>query len=304
MIVITTPTGQIGSQVVARLLDREPPIRVIARDPSRLDPGVRDRVQVVPGSHDEPSVLDSALDGADGLFWLVPPSLAGASAKEYYLGFTRPAAEAIRRHGVSHVVGVSSAGHDWPARAGLLTAAFAMDAELERTGVAYRSLSMPFYMENLLGQLEAIRGQGSFFLGHTADRPLATVATRDIAATAATLLADRSWGGHDNVPVFGPDRLSPNAMAEVMSGVLGQAVGFRQLSLGDVESTLVRHGASEGVARDMTEMIGAQNDGIYDADQAMATPGPTDFRTWCGEVLRPALRADTEPDDALKVTAG
>ncbi len=55
---ITTPTGPIGSQVVARLLDREQPIRVIARDPSRLDPGVRDRVQVVQGSHDEPAVVD------------------------------------------------------------------------------------------------------------------------------------------------------------------------------------------------------------------------------------------------------
>jgi uncharacterized protein YbjT (DUF2867 family) len=202
------------------------------------------------------------------------------------------------------VVGVSSAGHDWPGRAGLLTAAFTMDAELERTGVDYRSLSMPFYMENLLGQLGAIREQGSFFLAHTADRPLATVATRDIAATAATLLADRSWDGRDNVPVFGPDRLSPNAMAEVMSDVLGQAVGFRQLSLGDVESALVQRGASEGVARDMTEMIAAQSDGVYDADQAVATPGPTDFRTWCGEVLRPALRTDTEPDNALEVTAG
>jgi hypothetical protein len=33
------------------------------------------------------------------------------------------------------------------------------------------------------------------------------------------------------------------------------------------------------------------NSGIYDADQAAATPGPTDFRTWCEEVLRPAVLA-------------
>ena len=38
----------------------------------------------------------------------------------------------------------------------------------------------------------------------------------------------------------------------------------------------------------MIETIAAVSDGIYDADQARAIPGPTDFRTWCREVLRPA----------------
>ena len=83
-----------------------------------------------------------------------------------------------------------------------------MDAEIERTGTAYRALSMPFYMENLLTQLGAIREHGTFSLTFAADRPLAMVATRDIAATAAALLADRSWTGQEHVPVFGPDRIS------------------------------------------------------------------------------------------------
>jgi uncharacterized protein YbjT (DUF2867 family) len=290
MLVITTPTGQIGRQVLARLLDHGDPIRVIVREPIRLNPAVRNRVDVVQGSHDDPAVLGHALEGADGLFWLVPPGLSGASTEQRYLGFTRPAADAIRRHSVPHVVGVSSAGHGWPTRAGVLSAAFSMDAEIERTGTAYRALSMPFYMENVLAQLGAIREHGRFSLAYPADRPLATVATRDIAATAAALLADRSWAGQERVPVFGPDRISPNAMAAVMSEVLGRTVIFTQLSRADVESALTRRGASEGVVRDVIEMMIAVQDGIYDADQARATPGPTDFRTWCREILRPAAR--------------
>jgi uncharacterized protein YbjT (DUF2867 family) len=35
MIVITTPTGQIGHQVLNNVLDSGEPIRVIARDPTR-----------------------------------------------------------------------------------------------------------------------------------------------------------------------------------------------------------------------------------------------------------------------------
>ena len=291
MIVITTPTGQIGRQVLAGLLERGEAVRVIARDPLRLDVRVRDRVQVIQGSHDDPAVLDGALKGAEGLFWLVPPDATAATSEEHYLRFARPAAAAIRRHGVARVVGISSAGHGWPARAGILSAAFAMDAEIERSGVAYRALSMPFFMENLFRQLHAIRDPGVLSLANTADRPLAMVASRDIAATAVALLADRSWVKSENLPVFGPDRLSPHEMVEVISDVVRRPVSFRQLSLADVESALAQRGASEGVVRDLAEATAAVNDGIYDADQAASTPAPTDFHTWCRDVLRPALLA-------------
>ena len=76
MIVVTTPTGNVGSQLLAELLNAETEsLRVIVRDPSRLDDAVRDQVQVIVGSHADPAVLDQALDGAQGLFWLVPPSM-------------------------------------------------------------------------------------------------------------------------------------------------------------------------------------------------------------------------------------
>jgi hypothetical protein len=41
----------------------------------------------------------------------------------------------------------------------------------------------------------------------------------------------------------------------------------------------------------MLETLTAQNDGIYDADQAAAVPRATDFCTWCEDVPRPAVLA-------------
>jgi uncharacterized protein YbjT (DUF2867 family) len=287
MIVITTPTGQIGSQLVA-VLDGKEPIRVIARDLSKLDGAVRERVEVVEGSHDDPAVLDQALPGAAALFWLVPPKPQASSAEAHYLAFARVGADAIRRHGVGHIVGVSSAGHGWPKPAGLLSAAFAMDAELERSGAAYRALSMPFYMENLDRNLDAIREQGLLSLPYAADRPLPMIATRDIAQTAATLLTDRSWTGQENLPVFGPDRITPNQMADVMSDVLGRPVTYHQTSREDFVSRMAARGASEQTIRDMTQMHDAQNEGLYEADWAAATPTATNFRSWFQDVVRPA----------------
>jgi uncharacterized protein YbjT (DUF2867 family) len=289
MIVITTPTGDVGSQLLAELLKADArPLRVIARDPSRLDDAVRDQVEVIAGSHADPAVLDQALDGADGLFWLVPPSMRASSAEEYYLSFTRPGVEAIRRHRVGHVVGISSAGWNWPHPAGLLSAAHAMDAELEGSDAAYRSLGMGFYMENLLRPLPRMVADGVLSLPLVPDRPLALIATQDIAAAAAGLLSDRSWEGTDRIPVFSPDHLTPVEMASIIGDVLGSQVTFEQADLDQVTASTIERGVPEGMARDFAAMYQAQQDGIYDEDWSHASPTSTTFRTWCETVLAPA----------------
>jgi hypothetical protein len=48
-------------------------------------------------------------------------------------------------------------------------------------------------------------------------------------------------------------------------------------------------GASEQAVRDTVEMFASQDEGIYDTDWAHAILAPTDFRTWCREVLAPAV---------------
>lgn len=289
MIVVTTPTGRIGRQVARHLLDRGEEVRVVVRDASHLDDRVRESAQVVEGSHADPAVLDTALAGADALFWLVPPDPAAPSAREHYLRFARAAAASLRRTGVGHVVGVTSAGHGWAPSAGVLSAAFAMDEELAGAGAAYRALSLPFYLENLLGQVASIRDSGSFSLTCAPDRPLATIATRDIAERAADLLVDRTWDGQQNLPFFGPDRLTPTQLAAVMSEELGRQITYRRLPMDDFAALLRARGAHEQAVADTIEMFAAQDAGIYDEDWAVAETAPTGVRTWCREVLVAAV---------------
>src|SRR5689334_7651972 len=106
MIVLTTPTGLIGHQVLDNLLDRGEELRVIARDPSALPADVREHVDVVEGSHGDAAVVDQAFARADAVFWLTPPDPQAPSVDAAFLGFTRPAAEAFTRHAVARVVGV------------------------------------------------------------------------------------------------------------------------------------------------------------------------------------------------------
>jgi uncharacterized protein YbjT (DUF2867 family) len=289
MIVITTPTGQIGQQVLDRVLDSGEAIRVIARDPSRLPARVRARAEVIPGSHGDADVIAKALAGADRLFWLVPPpGLRQASgSRRYYLDFTRPACQAIADQGV-RVTAVSTLGHGYQGQAGLLSAALAMDALIEGTGVPYRALALPFFMENLLRQVQEIAERGTLTMANAADRPLPAVATRDVAATAAALLLDTSWSGQASVPLAGPDNLTPGGMAAVISDSLGRAIRYRQVPVAEYQAALLGRGASPAMAQDFADMIAAQNDGIYDAEPRHRATA-TSFRQWCLDTLRPAV---------------
>ncbi|HLY19683.1 MAG TPA: NAD(P)H-binding protein [Bryobacteraceae bacterium] len=290
MIVVTTPTGTIGQQVVENVLDSGEPVRVIARDPARLPPQMRKRVEIVQGSHGDIQVVTEAFEGADAVFWLVPPDRRAASVMAAYLDFTRPACEAFRSQRVQRVVGVSALGRGWPKNAGLVSASLAMDDLIAATGVSYRALTMPSFMDNILRQVQAIGNQGMFFSPISGDRKLPACATRDIAAVAAKLLLDRSWSGQGSVPLLGPEDLSFNDMAKIMSEVLGKPVRFQPIPFEAFKASLAAAGMSQAMAQGMLDMLVAKNEGLDNA--APRTPQsttPTSFRQWCEEVLKPAV---------------
>ena len=294
MIVITTPAGRIGRQVLGTLLDSGEPIRVIARDPSRLPAQALGRVEVVPGSHGDLSVVDRAFAGADAVFWLVPPDPRAESVAAAYVDFTRPACEAFKRHEVKRVVGVSALGRGTAVagNAGLVTASLAMDDLIAGTGVSYRALAMPSFMDNILGQAERIKSQDVFFSTVSGDRKLPSCATRDIAAVAARLLLDDSWSGTGTVPVLGLEDLSFDDMARIMSEVLGKPVRFQRITAEALKTALTGRGMSKAMAQGMVDMMAAKDEGLDNAEpRTPQSTTPTTFRRWCEEILKPVILA-------------
>jgi uncharacterized protein YbjT (DUF2867 family) len=293
MIVVTAPTGAIGSQVTRALLGRGEHVRVVVRDAARLAPDVRERVEVVEGSHGDRDVVDRAFAGADAVFWLVPPDPRAPSVETAYVEFSRPAHDALVRHGVGRVVGVSALGRGTPeaARAGYVTGSLAMDDLIASTGVPYRALTMPSFMDNLLRAVPMIRDHGLFTSPIAGDRKLPSCATRDIAEVAAALLCDGTWRGVEEVPVLGPEDLSFDDMARIMTDVLGRPVRFQQIAPEALHERLTGVGMSDAMAQGMVDMAVAKDRGLDSAVIRTPEAGtPTTFRQWCTEVLAPAVR--------------
>lgn len=296
MIVITAPTGNIGRRVLAEVAAAGEPARVIAREPAKIPAEIRDRVEVVPGSHLDPEAVDTAFAGADTLFWLLPADRGAAAVHAAFVDATRPAIEAIRTHGIKRVVDITALGRGTPVadRAGYVTASLAMDDLIAETGVALRALAMPSFMDNVLRQAGSIKEQGVFVDTLSPDLALPTVATRDIAAVAARLLLDGTWAGQEEIPLLGPEDLSPADMAAIATDVLGRPVRYQQIPHQVLADRLTGFGMSQAMARGMIEMMTAKENGLdtgVTRTPRHAIETPTTFRQWCEDTLKPAVEA-------------
>lgn len=90
--------------------------------------------------------------------------------------------------------------------------------------------------------------------------------------------------------VLGPEDLSFNDMARIMSDVLVKRVRYQQVSLQDYKATLMRNGMSEAMAQAMADVMSAKDQGLDNAEpRTPESTTPTTFRQWCEEVLKPAV---------------
>ena len=292
MIVVTTPTGKIGSQVLTHLLTANEAVRVVVRDPSKLASEVRERVELVTGSMDDEVVMERALQGAESVFLVVPPSFTDNNDTAYFLRFTRPALKAAKTQGVRRIVDVSVLGRNTALsqKAGPITASLAKDAEIERSGVDYRALWCPALMDNMLNNVQTIKQQGMFFSPSHPDVKTPQVATKDVGAMGAKLLMDRAWTGQGGTAVLGPDDLSFRQMAAIMSEVLCKPIRFQQVSGEAHKAQLMQYGANEVFAQGIVDMLVAKDNGMDNMEVRTAeNTTPTSFRQWCAEVLKPAV---------------
>ncbi|MEV4567573.1 NAD(P)H-binding protein [Nonomuraea sp. NPDC049419] len=289
MIVITAPTGQISSQLVTALLQQNEPIRLIVRDPGKLAPEVRERAEVVAGTHKDRDVLDQALKGADALFWLMPTFPAASSPYEAYVTASIPGADTVVRHAVPRVVIVSALGRGSQMYAGHVSASHAMEDLFRSTGAHVRALALPTFMDNMLRQTATIK-KGLITGTQPAGFRMPWVATKDIAALAATYLLDRTWTGQASVDVLGGEDLSYQDIAGILTDVLGTSIRYERGDRADVVRLLVSSGFSEAMARSMMDMDLAGERGINNAVPRTAElTTPTTFRAFAEEVIRPAV---------------
>jgi uncharacterized protein YbjT (DUF2867 family) len=105
MILITGATGNIGVELVKKLLGRGHPIRVFVRNRAQAQAIALPGIEVAEGDFTKPETFLSALEGVDRLFLLIPSS---AEVEQQQRNFV----DAAKRSEVRHIVKLSQLAAD------------------------------------------------------------------------------------------------------------------------------------------------------------------------------------------------
>jgi uncharacterized protein YbjT (DUF2867 family) len=282
MIALTTPTGRIGSKILARLLDSSiTKIRVLARNPDKIRE--HERVQVIAGSMEDREALTRLLEGATSLFWCQPDAPTAADYIGAYETLSRLGAKAIRDAGISHVVAISAVGEPGNTPAGPITALHRMECILAEGNASIRYLRCGSFFENLLWQWDQILEQGCFGYPAPGDVPGPQVATTDIARVAADLLLNPDWVGQELVPLIGPQDLSYDEIASLVSHAIGKPVRFESMDAETYITAMAAIGQSASAAQGLIDMFRFLASGYSSPANASRSLTPTTLTVWLNQ---------------------
>jgi NAD(P)H dehydrogenase (quinone) len=237
---VTGATGKLGRLVLDELLQQANPgdIVALARDPAALSDYALKGVDVRAADYDDPASLKAALSGVDRVL-LISGNAVGQRERQH--GAVIDAAKAA---GVSYLA-YTSVLNAQGSKLALAAEHVLTEKLLEKSGLNYDVLRMPWYSENYTGALAPSIEHGAIY-GATGDGRLSTAARKDLAAGAVGALL-RSPGGK-TYELAGDHPWTMTEFAEEVSRQAGKPVQYVNQSESDYAKTLESVGLPPPVA--------------------------------------------------------
>ena len=209
-ILVTTPSGKVGQELVKVLKERGVAVRLGAHSVEKTRqafPGL----EVVPLDYGMPATLEAAVQGVDAVYLAAPGDFPSAPEKALV--------DAAKKAGVKKVVKLAAMGiegSDNPMRQ--------VEEHIRASGLAFTFLHPTWFMQNFTTSHAGAIKAGTL-AEPAADRKTAFIDTRDIAAVAAEVL---TTPGHDGktYTLTGPDLLSRAEVVEILGKELGRKVAY------------------------------------------------------------------------------
>jgi uncharacterized protein YbjT (DUF2867 family) len=288
--VINTPSGNIGKVVVDRLLQQNEEVILISRNPSKVEDFIKRGAQLVEGSIEDPQVIDRALKGAQGLFWLTP-FVARSDYMEWAPHIAQIAANAVKKNGVERVVIISSAGAQHESGVGPIGVLPAIEESFKESAPNVTSLRAGSFMENFLNNVNMIVKTGTIFGPHPANKKIPMVATHDIGEKAAECLKNTHVGGFRVIGVHGPEDLDHMSAVKIIGEGIGRPVQYVEVSVEQAKQGMLQAGMPEVMVNLLGEMYTGFREGRMDRAEprTVETTTRTSLLEFSRQVLKPVV---------------
>jgi uncharacterized protein YbjT (DUF2867 family) len=254
MLVIAGVTGNVGSVAGKELLARGRAIKVIVRDASKGASWLKQGAGLAVGSLDDPAFLASALEGASGLFTLLPVDFF---APDVYAALRKTADSivgAVKASAVPHVVLLSALGADLSSGTGPIRGLHYLENALRAAGTKLTALRPGNFQENVATALAPAR-QAGIFPNFWADASVPMIATKDIGMLAAHLLMSPPQKT-EVIDLEGPAYTS-RQVAEKLGAALGKTLQVQDIPQAGWVRAMKQGGLPQHIAEMQAEMYAA-----------------------------------------------
>ncbi|SAL09642.1 NmrA family protein [Caballeronia peredens] len=223
MYVITGITGQVGGALGNALLHEGKSVRAVVRDEKKGAAWAARNCEIALADMTDADALARAFEGAEGVFILPPSEFDPAPGFPEAREVIDAVVAALARAKPRKIVCLSTIGAQ-AAQTNLLTQRTLLEQALRKQAIPVTFLRPGWFMENCAWDVAPARDEGivhSFL--QPLDRAIPMVATDDIGRLAAKLLQEE-WHGMRTVELEGPQRTSPEDIADAFAEVLGRPV--------------------------------------------------------------------------------
>jgi NAD(P)H dehydrogenase (quinone) len=237
---VTGATGKLGRLVLDELLTKTDAANVVAfaRDPTALQAYDQLGVQVRQADYDDPASLDAAFAGVDRVL-LISGNAVGQRERQH--GAVIAAAE---RAGVSYLA-YTSVLNAQGSKLALAAEHVLTEKLLEKSGLNYDVLRMPWYSENYTGALAPSIEHGAIY-GATGEGRLSTATRADLAGGAVGALLNSPGG--KTYELAGDQSWTMDEFAAEVGRQAGKPVQYVNQSEADYAKTLESVGLPPPVA--------------------------------------------------------
>jgi uncharacterized protein YbjT (DUF2867 family) len=294
MYVIIGASGHTGRAAANRLLENGKKVRAVARNAGHLSPLVSKGAEAFGADAADKDAIARAFQGAEAVYVMLPPNPATPDSYAYTNKLIEAFGYAIEKNGIRYAVSLSSVGADKSEKTGPIVALHRLEERLNRiAGLNALHIRAAYFMENTLGQADAIAQMGSTAGPFKSDFRFPIIAASDIGEFAGKALSRREFSGHEVRELLGPRDIT---YGEITS-IIGKAIGKPDLKYMKLESdqfrgALVRMGMSENFAGILWEMTQAMESGYVKPMQSRTADNttPTTYETWVAQNLVPAYQ--------------
>jgi uncharacterized protein YbjT (DUF2867 family) len=295
MYVVLGASGNTGSVVARKLLEKGEKVRAVGRDASKLSTLARLGADIEPVDLNDSPALTNIFAGAKGAYLLIPPQIHAEDFIAAANVISTSIADAVKDSGVSHVVVLSSIAAQHAERTGPIVTLHRLEEKLKQVPQLSALFLRPaYFMENFMMMIPLVQAMGFFAGGIRGDLKMPMIATRDIGGYAADRLAALDFNGFSTREMLGQRDVSHDEATAAIGAAIGKPkLAYQKFPAFLVEQGIKQLGVPKKTAALMTEMHEAGNEGLLNPQEPRSEQNTTatSIEAFAQEVFAPAYQA-------------